>query len=264
MTNFLSFDAGRLLLRRLKTDRLHPRAAALAFHTVLAIVPMAAVTFALIDLVGGGSAPRTALEFFSERYLPPSTARGVEALYPLVDGTDFESIGLVGLAFLLPIMLALVFQVELALTDIFRSKRGRRAIRVPVYSVLVLTAPMGALVTVHYVPEIHGFHLWNRHLLPFLTTWAVLFLAFRFLPKSVKFASGPAAVGSALAAALLAATKLAFGFYAARAATTLHVVWGTVTFLPLVLTWVFLTWYVILLGAEVTAVGGKLQRTRDR
>jgi len=249
----LTIRGSRRLVRRLGEDRIQPRAAALAFHTLLAIVPLLAVSFAILDLVGGASGLQAALDFLASRYLPPSAGQAVDAVLPLLEDLDFDAVGVVGLVTLLPIVIALVAQVELCLTDIFRTRRPKRLRRLLVYAALVIVIPLGAVLTVRYTPQIDPLSVAERIAGPFVVTWIALWLVFRYLPGT-RVRSGAAAGGAALAALLLSLAKAGFGLWASQLAHSWHVVWGAVAFVPMVLVWVFVAWWLVLLGAEVAAV----------
>ena len=63
----------------------------------------------------------------------------------------------------------------------------------------------------------------------------------------------PAMVGAAFAAASWELAKIGFTFYALRAGSY-SLVYGSLATLPLFMIWVFLTWLLVLLGAELSFV----------
>lgn len=242
----------RSLVRRLLSDRVAQRASGLAFHTLLSVVPMAAVTIAAMRAFLGAEGLRTAIGRLASHYLPDVTSSGVDQLLPLVEGLDLGSVGVVGLATLLPVMVGLVSEVELSLADIFRTPRRARFLRLPVYALLVTIGPMMALFSVRYTEGLSSEPFLDRHVAPVLVTTALLFLAFRLLPFSMVRSRG-ALAGAAVAAALLEVGKVGFSIWATYLTRGVHVVWGAVAFVPLLLIWVFLSWFVVLLGAELAA-----------
>jgi membrane protein len=241
----------RRLVRRVLDDRLQSRAAALAFQTLLAFVPILALAFAAMNYFGEASSPREIVESFVTRYFPQATNEVIDAVTPLIADVRLEAVGLFGLAVLVPIGVALVNQIEVVLTDVFRTRRPRRMVRLLIYALLVLIAPMAMLITIRHTPDVGIASFFD--LAPFVVTFAVLFLAFRLLPGS-RVSSRAASAGAMFAAVGLTAAKFGFGIWATRFAASLHIAWGTVAFIPMFLVWVFLSWFVVLLGAEVTAV----------
>jgi len=250
----LLIRGSRRLLARVLEDGIQPRAAALSFHTLLAIVPVLAVAFGLIDAFGGDAAPAAVVKFLAERYFPSITADAVNAIVPLVESANFEAVGLIGVIALLPVMIAVVSQVEIALADIFRTRRPKRLRRILAYAVLVTVAPVGTVLTVRYTPpHLDPLGLLDRYGGPTVALWLILYLVFRFLPGT-RVRNRAALGGAALSSIGLVFGKALFGFYAVRLAHAVHVVWGAIAFVPLVLLWVFVAWCIVLLGAEVAAV----------
>lgn len=253
-------DFARDLLERLTRERLQTRAAALSFHSLLAIVPAGAVTFALIDWVGGGDSTAGATRFMISRYLPPQAMEGADTIIPLMQEADFGAIGLVGSVTLLPVMISLVRQVELAFADIFDSPRGRHLPRIFIYGALVTLAPMLTLLTITYAPS------FNLPLLPFLIPFVgmtvVFFMGFRFLPRK-RPTKRSSWAGAAITSFLLTVCKIFFGILGARVTFALHAVWGAVTFVPMILIWVLITWMCVLFGAVFAAtVDGRIRNSR--
>ena len=250
----LLLRASRRLARRLAEDHVSRRASALAFHTLLSVVPIAAVVFAILDAVGGVDGPREMVLFLSRRYLPPEAETAVDAMLPVVADVQVQAIGLLGLLTLLPVAFSMVAQVESTLSDIFRTPRRTRVTRLMLYAAIVASAPMGAVLSAGYGPLMQQTApVFDRYIGPLLVTWLLLFLVFRFLPGS-RVRNRAAAAGSFAATVLLALGKLGFSVYATYLSRSLHLVWGAVAFVPLFLIWVFLSWFLVLLGAELSAV----------
>lgn len=248
----LLVQMARRLARRAAYDRIADRAAALAFYTVLSLLPIIAVTFAVLRNFGGVEAQQRAIKEIVAHYFPSITEEAVTRLMPRITGIDVQAAGLVGLAALLPVMMALVSQVERALADVFRKPRRGAVFRWVMYALLVTVAPMVTVMSVEFAPKFEV-PTFDRHIGPFLVTSLVLFLAFRFLPGA-RVRNRGALIGAVVSAFLLALLREVFGVYATVAGQTLSVVWGTITFVPLVLVWVFLSWLMVLLGAEIAAV----------
>jgi membrane protein len=87
---------------------------------------------------------------------------------------------------------------------------------------------------------------------PYLSTAAVIFLAYRFLPDR-----GPSTASSLLSAALVALAlemeKVGLAHYIKQFQGFYEVVYGTLMFIPLMLAWLYLSWCLLLLGATLAA-----------
>ncbi|MCS6800071.1 MAG: YihY family inner membrane protein [Myxococcota bacterium] len=243
----------RRLRRRLEQDRLGARSAALAFHTLLSVVPAAALALALVVAFGGVETVRGLLEAAVAHYLPGEALAAVDALAPLVETVDPSRLGLVGLLALVPLAAAIVGQVDAALADVFRTRPPRRWLRMPLYALLVTAVPAVALVATAWRPLSAAPASIERHLLPLLVSAVLLTGAFRFFSSGTIRWSAAAAGGMASAVALLVA-RVGFDAWARQLLHGTRLAWGTLAFVPVVLLWVWLAWYLALLGAELAAV----------
>ncbi len=250
------------LVRRVVADRVSQRAAALAFGTLLSVVPILAVTFALLSRWGGTAGSQGLVRALAERYFPRATDGATEAVLGLVTRSEIAAAGFVALVLLLPVMTGLVRQAESALADIFRAPPlPTFSLRFFVHAALAVGAPLLAVFGARYLPHFAAggaFQLVDTHLLPLAGSTLALFLLYAYLPGR-HVGKGWALVGALCAALLLEAGKLGFSVYVTYLGGGLHLVWGAVAFMPLLLVWVFLTWLVVLLGAEVAAAAHELE-----
>jgi membrane protein len=246
-----SLDTLRRLRVRVGHDRLFMRSAALAYETLLSIVPLTAVGMGAVRLFGGEKVQLRLMHYLAEQYLPSTARPAVARVIELVRDLDFHSVGLFGLIALLPVMLSLINAVELALADIFRTPRRAHWFRLLLLGSLLTLAPLGSVLTVRYV----GWHslAYDHVLTPLLLTAFLLFQVFRHLP-SAPISDRAAGSGAVMAGVLLALAKAAFGLYATYLASSIHLLWGAIAFVPLLLIWVLLSWCIVLFAAELTAV----------
>jgi membrane protein len=240
----------RLLLRKLSHERLLTRASALAYDSLLAIVPLMAVSMGSVGVLGGRDTLGMVLRELAQYYVPTSAEAAVDHLINLAETLDLHAIGLVGLIALLPVVLALVDAVEHALSDVFGTPRRTHVWRLLLLGALLSLAPLGSVLSVRYV-SVTALPL-KQLLTPIGLLTALLYLVFEHIPK-LRVSRRAAAVGALSAALILSVAKLGFGLYA-RLAVSLHVLWGAVAFVPLFLLWVLLSWYAVLFAAALAAV----------
>ena len=144
---------------------------------------------------------------------------------------------------LLPVMFSLIDAVESALSDIFRAPRRTHWGRLLLLGGLLTLAPLGSVLTVRY----------DHLLMPLLLIAALLYGIFRRLPR-VRISDRAALSGALTAGILLSLAKVGFGLYATHLARSIHIIWGAIAFVPLLLIWVLLSWSIVLFGAELTSV----------
>ncbi len=231
-------------------DNVLMRGSSLAFDTLLSIVPLMAVIMAATRALGGSSQQDALLRYLAEQYVPASAGGAVNRLLPLIDGLDLRTIGIVGLVALLPVIFSLVDAVEGALSDIFGASRRNHWWRLLVLGGLLTLAPLGSLLTVRYVPW--SALAFDHVLTPSLAVALLLYVIFRKLP-SARISHRAALTGALTAGVLLALAKAGFGLYATHLSSGLHLLWGAIAFVPLLLAWVLLTWCIVLFGAELAA-----------
>jgi membrane protein len=238
------------LWRKLQKEHLLTRASALAYDTLLALVPLLAVSMSSVGALGGRDTLGDLLRDLGRYYVPRSAGPAVEHMIGLAETLDFHAIGLVGLVALLPVVFALVDAVEHALADVFGMPRRGHWWRLILLGGLLSLAPLGSVLSVRYVP-LANFAL-QQWLAPFVLLGALLYTVFRWMPR-LRVSRRAAAVGALSAALVLSTIKLGFGLYA-QAAVSLHALWGAITFVPLFLVWILVCWYGVLCAAATAAV----------
>lgn len=240
----------RLLWRKLGRDRVLVRASALSYDSLLALVPLLAVSMGSVGVLGGRDTLGELLREMAKYYVPSSAGPAIAHMIALAETLDFHAIGLVGLLALLPVVFALVDAVEHALADVFGMPRRTHWWRLLILGGLLSLGPFGSVLSLRYMPL--ASYALHQVLTPFLIMSALLYLVFRWLPR-LRVSRRAAGVGALSAAIVVSVAKLGFGIYA-QLAVSLHALWGAITFVPLFLVWILLCWYAVLCAAAVAAV----------
>ncbi|NCX94385.1 MAG: YihY family inner membrane protein, partial [Gammaproteobacteria bacterium] len=166
----------------------------------------------------------------------------------------------IAFAFLFVTALLMMFNVEDHLNEVWKvSIRRRFSISILVYWAMLTLGPLflglslavssylGSLAFFQGVNAVGGLYLWQ--LLP----WISAFLAFMFLYTVVPNCAvkwSHAAIGALVATILFEAAKSIFGFYV-RHFPTYEVLYGALAIIPIFLIWLYCSWMILLLGAEV-------------
>jgi len=262
----VAFRFARGLQRRVLEDRVPQRASALAFSTLLSVVPILAVWFAVLSRFGGTEGALSLVHALSERYFPRATDEAIEAVLGLVTRSEIATAGLLGIVFTLPVMTSILRDAESALADIFRvPPLPFFSWRFVVHAGLTVGAPVLAVFGARYLPHFAGsgaLRIVDTHLLPLLGSTGILFLLYMYLP-SAEVPRSWALLGAFTAALLLEAGKLGFSLYVTHLSRGTHLVWGAVAFVPILLVWLWVTWLFVLLGAEVAAAAHDLDTRLD-
>ncbi len=259
---------GRLLARaarRFRADDAQVRAAALTFRTLLSLVPLLAVFFAVLAGFGRFLRTEARLEaFLFEHLLPGSASAAIGHLTRLTEKT--AAVGTVGFVALLVTALLLLSAIEDAFRHIYRLPEGRSIRqRLLSYWTMLTVAPLLLGISIYLsgaasrlsplvVPEgmLDTLRAWEvvwGYLVPFLVSTGAFTVAYLVLPAtSVRVL--PALTGAAVAALLWETAKGTFDWYV-RHFASFEQIYGALALVPVFLLWVQLTWLIVLFGAEV-------------
>jgi membrane protein len=269
-------NAGRFARRvwhRFFEDHVQTNAAALAFTTVLALVPAAAVTFSMLSVFPVFQDWSLELESFVYDNLVPATGRLVQSqLQEFIGQTG--RLTAFGLLFLFVSALLLLFTIEETLNKIWRVENSRRVVqRLLSYWAVLTLAPllMGAslsltsyLVSTALQGEgnVAEARRWFLSLLPFLFEAMAFVLLYTVVPnKPIRFLH--ALAGGVVAAVMFEITKRGFTWYISNF-HSYEVIYGALSSIPIFLLWIYLSWLIVLIGAELTAVFGEARESVDQ
>jgi membrane protein len=254
--------AGRIL-RGAREQRLPQAAGSLTFTTLMSLVPLLAVSFALFArspfLRPAGEAIRAHL---LQGLLPAEVAGTVPRHLAQFSG-NATGLTLLGFALLLLSALALLLSVENALNRIWRVKKQRPPLRrLALYACILLTGPalLGAslwatslLLSASGAPAGTS-PAWFPHALdigPVLLAATGFACVYRYVPHTaVRWRD--AIAGGLLAGIAFELGKRGFAIYLARV-PTYRTLYGALAPLLAFLVWVYYSWIVTLAGALVSA-----------
>jgi membrane protein len=256
--------------RRASDVRMGQVAGSLTFTTLLSVVPLFAVALALLTAFPLFAEYRDDLENLLLRALPGQISATVLRYVNefASQATRLTAVGLILLGFT---ALSMIITVDRVLNDIWRV-RDRRPLaqRVLIYWAIISLGPVliGASLSA-------SSYLWSlsadavkqlprllRNVLDYAPVvisgfaYAALYV---FVPNR-RVSWRDALIGGFIAAILAEIVKGAFGVFVSRGSA--RSVYGAFAVLPLFLVWVYLSWYVLLFGAAITATLPRLRSTR--
>ena len=267
-----------LATARFREARCVDSASNLAFTTLVAIVPLLAIGFAIVSAFPVFGEITDQLRAFATRTLLPEAADRVVSVYLSEFAANAAKVSAIGLVVLVVTAVVLVLTMEGAFDDIWRTGNvGRRAPRLAVYGMLVTVGPLligaGLSLTSLLVSWSMGwfsyldeFVLTGLRLVPFVLTIVAFGLLYHALPNQ-PVRVGDAAIGGLVAGVLFEVTKRAFGLYVTYIGGY-HAIYGAFATVPIFLMWIYLSWLVLLMGAVLVAVipaarAGRAQAGRD-
>ena len=252
----------RAMLRQGAQLQLQQTAGSLPFLSLLAIVPMFSIVFAVTTASPAFVQLREALQRFLLANLFPASISDTLIGHLNQFAAQARELSLIGtVAFLFTAFVALV-TIERTLNRIWSADRTRPlASRLVLYWMLLTLGPLllGAYLAAHGSVAsawLRGADLRELRsawfdVLPWVTSVGALTLLYRLLPSApVRWRE--AFVGALLTALLVECLRSLLGWYVTRL-PTYTVVYGTFSALPLFLLWLYLGWLALLAGALLAA-----------
>jgi membrane protein len=236
-------------------------ASALTYTSSLALVPILALAFSVLAGLGGADRIRPLIE----RYLAVNSPEITDTLMGFVSNTSAKALGEVGGAVLLVTVIMTLGTIEQAFNSIFNVARGRTWLRkFSDYLSVIFTVPLLMVAAVaartyllRVLPHVPG-AAWG---VSTLMIWSGFAFFYVFFPNTwVRL--GAAAMGALVASILLQAGQWAYVYFQIGA-VRFHAIYGTMAAVPILLTWIYIAWIIVLYGAELTAAIQGIEPTFD-
>ncbi len=253
-------------------DLLLLRASALTYYTVLSLIPLLAIAASLIKALGV-SENLTAI--IVNKVAAGSPEAGQKIL-DLVDQVNFAGLGTIGATMLFATTVLGLSSIERSLNTVWGVERARPwERRLPDYLAVLVIAPLllGVALSlgttlqsqtiVRRLLEFPGFeslHNMGLRQAPVVFLWLGFGFVYWFLPNT-KVRISSALIGGLVAAILFTLAQVVYvGFNVG--AGRYNVLFGGLAAFPLLLVWIYLSWLIVLLGAEIAFVHQNLARIR--
>ncbi|WP_444994264.1 YihY family inner membrane protein [Aliikangiella sp. IMCC44359] len=247
------------VFQRYSQNRCSSIAAELTVTSLLALVPLTAVVLALLAFIPSFQNLGEQLQSILYQYFVPSTGETVQSYIKEFVGKARGLSGL-GSVMLIVTALALMRTIDQSFNKIWHVKSTKSLVRTllvywavltlgPIFlgSSLVITSYIKSLPIISDVVGEHGqwFTLW----LPFLMAGMAFSVMFYVIPNR-KIFFWHAALSGLITTALFEIAKFAFGLFVSSV-STYQLIFGALAAVPLFLIWIYLSWGIVLLGAEI-------------
>ena len=251
------------VIRRFRKERCSQIAASLAFTTLLSIVPLLAVTLAVVSKLPVSAKLSAALERFLLENLLPEKAGHMIANYILQFSQKAHQLTVAGSLILVVTAFILMLTIDHTFNAMWHvSKRRRLASRILVYALVLVLGPAllgaGLATTTYIVSTSLGWidePPWVRaalfRLLPELFLVGLFSLLYCAVPNR-PVRPVHAIVGAAVATFGLVVIQRAFGLYLVKF-SAYDLIYGAFAVVPIFLVWLYLSWSVVLSGALIAA-----------
>ena len=265
----------KLLVSRFIEDQGLPNAASLTFNTLLSLVPLTAVSLAVFAAFPVSDRLADQVQDFVFKNFVPAAGEMVQSYLQEFAQSASRMTG-PGTLFLVIVALLMMANIDTSFNTIFRVKRRRSFLGMfLVYWSILTLGPLLiglSVVATSYLVSLPFFtdattnkevsHLLLR-LMPFLLS-AVAFTLLYMLVPNRRVAFVHALIGGMTAAVMFELAKQGFVIYV-TSFPTYQAIYGALAVIPIFLFWIYLSWVVSLLGAEITYCLGifKDQDRRD-
>jgi len=254
-------------IREFIRDRCPLRAASLTYYTILSVVPVLALVFAIAQ----GFGFRKLVETKLLEQIPEQEAllrQVVDFAQSLLENTKGGLIAGIGIVFLLWAVIKVLGNIENSFNDIWHVRKSRSLVRkFTDYLAIVVLGPIILLlsssttvfistrlsdITQKY--ELHKvagpLELLISKFSPYILIWALFMLTYIIMPNTrVRVTS--ALYGSIIAASLYQFTQMAY-IHFQIGVSKYNAIYGGFAALPLFFMWLNISWMIVLLGAEVS------------
>ncbi len=251
---------GQLIIKGFTEDDLAVHASALTFVTLMSLVPLLAVGFALLKGFGFGQEQlNTLMEW--EASMPEQFQVFIDSILNIVNTTNFAALGWAGLGFVIFTAVIMLAAMEVSFNRIWGITQMRNPLRQAAnYISVIVLVPLliGAASAVEaslkgmvpILPETIGFVVRNLlRLTSYFMTWLAFLFLYSLLPNT-RVRAAPAVVASLVGALFWLIWQKAY-ISLQMGVGRYNAIYGTFASVPIFLAWLYMSWVIILLGAEL-------------
>ncbi len=263
----------RFLLQRFMADQGTNNAAALTYTTLFAVVPMMTVTFSMLSAIPAFQDTGEQIQSFIFSNFVPSAGEALQQ-YLRDFTTQARQLTWIGVALLAATAFWMLVTIEKTFNTIWRVRQPRRGVSsFLLYWAILSLGPLllggGFAISTYFTslslisgPDaLLGVQALLKFM-PLLFSVAAFTLLFATVPNA-HVPMRHALLGGLFVAILLEAAKMLFGLYV-RLFPGYQLIYGAFATVPLFLLWIYLSWLIILFGAQLVCNLGVPQHWRKR
>ncbi len=252
----------RFVLERARHDQLIDNSASLTFTTLLSLVPLLAVGLSVLSAFPVFDKVQVEIQDYVIQNFVPAAGESIQTYLQQFTSNVNRLTG-IGIGFLVVTALMLMSRIDRALNAIWNVRRRRKPLTgFLVYWAVLTLGPLMVgigLVVSSYLTSLlvlgdaaTGLDLQQKLLsiLPFLLEAGAFSLLYLVVPnRSIRYRH--ALTGAIVAALLFELAKKGFAYYVTHF-PTYTTLYGAMATIPIFLMWVYASWVMVLIGAEVT------------
>ncbi len=251
-----------LTISGLKKQLIFLRASALAYNTILAIVPLLAVAFSVLK---GFGIPGH-IESILVNLLAAGQQEVTNRIIEYISNTNFKALGALGSGFLIITVINMLGTVEKTFNYLWGITRSRSLVRkISDYISVLVISPILLVVSLTLIASLssntvvmklsqyeifNNFFVLFNSVIPLVGIWIAFTSIYILMPNTqVKFFPG-------VAAGIFSGTlwEIAFRLYAELniGVAKYNAIYGTFAVFPIFLIWLYISWLILLIGAQLS------------
>lgn len=240
-------------------------ASALTYISLMSIVPVLAFALAVLRGLGAGKEAEQRIMQSIEQM--PEQFRGfVSSVLDYVSRTNFATLGGVGLALLLVTVIIALGRVEKSFNCVWGVSSSRSFLRkISGYFSILIVVPIlvmaaATINTILTSPALTGLiqerlgavsllYAHSKALTPLVATWAAFSFLYKFMPNT-RVRPVPAVLSGIIGGSLWIGWQWLY-INLQVGVNQYNMIYGTFASIPIFLIWLYISWQIVLLGAEV-------------
>jgi membrane protein len=246
-----------------KQDLILTQATALAYTTLVSLVPVLAVAFFLFHAFGGFESLLERLEPFIEENLAPSFSNVISGyLEGFISNVHAGAIGTFGLIGFIFTSISTLATIEKTFNIIWGASKSRGfALRLTTYWSLLTVSPLLVALSLlmnnkilvwlkqDTTSVIGQILIFSFHIVPYISMGLLFSALYMFLPN-VNVEKTDALKAGFFTSIVFELAKIIYATYATHAFAH-NAVYGSLAVIPVFLVWLYVVWLIILFGAEL-------------
>jgi membrane protein len=240
------------------------RASALTYATLMALVPVLALAFAILRGLGWRGERLESLILTKVTVLSPEA---IESVVAYIDNTNVAGLGALGGIVLILTFVSVMGNIEASMNAIWGRTPPRPWLRkLSDYLAVLVAGPLllGGAISATAVLQSNASVVWLAGqeggglflsalamVAPFVIVWALFTLLYIFVPNTrVEF--GAALIGAIVAGTVWQLTQSAYVSFQ-FGMSKYNAIYGAMAQIPILMAWMYVSWVIVLAGAELAA-----------
>lgn len=250
---------------QMRDAQLFTVASSLAYTTILSIIPLLAVSFAIFQAFGGMEKLNDIIRpLILSNLAEGASEEAVATLQRFIENAHSGAIGVSGVIGLIFTSMSMLSSAENAINQVWKTPLKRSLFqRISAYWLFITCGPLALSIVVGLATS---FHWPLSSLFPsgtgmFIITVGIFFVIYKWVPQT-RVEWHYALYSAMVTSVLFNLARMGYSVYT-KNVVTYSVVYGSLGAIPIFLIWIYIIWLIILTGAAHTAALQKSFESRE-